>query len=143
MSYEFEDVDLEIIMHENDFDEFVEKLREEEGTAWMPDELYIEKEGYCGLIYEDNFNKEEFHNLCYLKIKHRGCFKWYNIKKWLSVFNQYCLGDMCFTGDFGEFVLVEFRGKENYEIEVSEHRVIPEKDWNDGFKDHFYDRVKP
>ena len=47
MGYEFEDVWFEIILSENDFPKLKQELEEIEGTAWMPEELYIEKYGYC------------------------------------------------------------------------------------------------
>lgn len=138
MSYEFEDVNFEIIMHEADFNDFLAELRKQEGVAWLPGELYTSKTGYCELIYENHFDKTEYPDLCYLEIKHRGCFKWKNIQQWLYVFNKYCKGDMYFTGDYGESVTVSFVGKDEYSLSVQEYREIPEDEWNEGFKKHFY-----
>jgi len=139
MSYEFEDVGFEVILNEEDFPKLIQELEETKGTAWLPSELYTEKEGYADIVYEDDFDKDSIPNMCYLKIKHRGCFKWTNIKEWLGIFNKYCIGDMYFTGDCGESVCVTFKKESDFEIVVEEYRVIPEKEWNDAFKRNYYD----
>lgn len=138
MGYEFEDVSFEVIIEKEDFPKLIRELENTKGTSWMPEELYIKKEGYADIVWEDDFNKEDYKDMHYLNIKHRGCFKWSNIKEWLYVFNKYCLGDMYFTGDYGESVVVEFKGEEEYVLSVQEYRVIPEEEWNEGFKNHFY-----
>jgi hypothetical protein len=139
MGYEFDYVMLEmIIKNEEDFEEMVNELKEDKGTSWMPDELYIENEGYSPAVYEDDFDPKKYPNFSYLKIKHNGLFKWWDIKRWLNIFNNYCLGEMSFMGEFGEHVTVEFNGKLDYEVSVSERRRILEDEWNEGFKEHFY-----
>jgi hypothetical protein len=139
MGYEFDYVNLEMIIKDKEnFQEMVNELEQDKGTSWMPEELYIEDEGYCPTVYEDDFDQTKYPNFSYLKINHNGLFKWWDIKRWLNIFNKYCLGEMDFHGEFGEYVIVEFTGKDDYVIKVSERRRIPECDWNEGFKEHFY-----
>ncbi|MBZ2166341.1 hypothetical protein [Methanobacterium spitsbergense] len=142
MSYEFEDVYLELLMKDEDeFQEFINKIKNTKGTTSLDYELYTDKEGYADYYWENKEDIENnYPNYCYLKMTHSGCYKWYNIREWLRIFNEYCFGNMSFTGDNGESIEVEFNGEKEFKLGYLEYREIPESEWNKTFKELFYNR---